>query len=264
MLEKLLTKEIISPIFIIIIAVLFYLLIKQIIIKTFKASSKFGVHKKSITIMNLVVNVLKYVTMIIAVLMILGVWGIDTKVLIASLGAVGVVAGLALQDTLKDFLAGFSIILDDEYDIGDNIQIGTFRGDVIELGMKNTKIKSYTGEIKMIANRMITEVINYSIHPSKCVVDLSVSYEDDLLTVEEILKQVCEDLSRRITYLTSDVQLLGVEKLSDSSVVYRMVADCEPLKDFELKREIHKSIKLAFDEHNLDIPYPQVVVHNEQ
>ena len=63
------------------------------------------------------------------------VWGVDTKALVASLGVIGVVAGLAMQDILKDFLAGFSIIIDNEFDVGDNIQIGTFRGDVIELGM---------------------------------------------------------------------------------------------------------------------------------
>ena len=159
MLEKILTKELIQPIVVIIISIIIYLLIKKIIIKMLKASKKHGIHKKSITIMNLVINIVKYIIIIISVLTILNIWGIDTKALLASLGVVGVVAGLAMQDILKDFLAGFSIIIDNEFDVGDNIQIGTFRGDVIELGMKNTKIRAYSGEVLTVANRNINEVI---------------------------------------------------------------------------------------------------------
>lgn len=263
MLEKLLTKEIISPIFIIIIAVLVYLLIKQIIVKMFKASTKYGVHKKSVTIMNLIINIVKYIVIIIAILTLLNVWGIDTKALVASLGVVGVVAGLAMQDILKDFLAGFSIIVDNEFDVGDNIQVGTFRGDVIELGMKNTKIRAYSGEVMTIANRNVNEVINYSTQTSKCIVDIAVDYNSDLDEVEDVLHKVCEDLSKKTPYLTSDVQILGVEKLDENAIIYRVIADCEPMMDFAFKREVHRTVKIAFDEHGIEIPFPQVVVHNE-
>lgn len=262
MLEKLLTTEIITPIFIVVIAVLVYLLIKQIVMKMFKASSKFGVHKKSRTIMNLVINVIKYIIIIVALLSILNVWGVDTKALIASLGVAGVVAGLALQDILKDFLAGFSIILDNEFDVGDNVKIGDFRGTVIEIGMKNTKIRAYSGEVKIIANRNVNEVINYSTQTSKCIVDICTEYDSSVDDIEKVLKEVCEILSKNTPYLTSDVELLGIEKLDDSAVVYRLVADCEPLKDIPFKREVHKAVKEAFDKASLSIPYPQVVVHS--
>ncbi len=260
--DKILTKEIISPILIIIIAVLVYFLIKQIIMKAFRASKKYGVHKKSRTIINLIINIIKYIVIIVATLAVLSAWGVDTKALVASLGVVGVVAGLAMQDILKDFLAGFSIIVDNEYDVGDNIQIGTFRGEVIELGMKNTKIRAYSGEVKTIANRNVNEVINYSTQTSKCIVDIAVAYDSDLLQVEEVLKQVCEKLSQNTPYLTSDVELLGIEKFDDNAMVYRLVADCEPLMDFPFNREVLRTIKLAFDEHKLEIPFPQVVIHN--
>lgn len=263
MLEQVLTKEIILPIFIVIIAILFYTLVKKIVIKMFRASSKFGAHKKSVTIMNLIINIIKYVILIVTLLSLLNVWGVDTKALLASLGIAGVVAGLALQDILKDLLAGFSIIIDDEYDVGDNIQIGTFRGDVIELGLKNTKIRAYSGEVMTISNRNVNEVINYSTHASKCIVDVSTSYEANVEEVENILKKVCEKLSKTTPYLLSDVELLGIQELDDSAVVFRIVADCEPLKDIPFKREVNKMIKITFDENNVNIPYPQVVVHNE-
>ncbi len=262
MLEQLLTKEIISPIFIIVIAVLFYILIKKIIIKTFRGTAKFRAHKKSLTIMNLFINVLKYIVMIVALLSILNTWGVDTKALLASLGIAGVVAGLALQDILKDLLAGFSIIVDNEYDVGDNIQVGTFRGDVIELGLKNTKVKAYTGEVMVIANRNVTDVINYSTHPSKCIIDISVSYEDKSDAVVKALDEICDELTKTTDYLVSKVELLGIQELADSAVVYRIVADCKPLKDFEFKRKAFKVVKDVFDKKNISIPYPQVVAHS--
>lgn len=261
--NKVLTKELILPIFTVIIAVLSYLLIKQIIVKMFKASRKYAAHKKSITIVNLIINIVKYLVVIVTALVLLNAWGVDTKAMVASLGVFGVVAGLAMQDILKDFLAGFSIIINNEFDVGDNIQIGDFRGDVLELGIKNTKIRAYSGEVKIIANRNVTEVINYSTQSSRCIVDMGVSYNDDLDKIENVLRNVCEDLSSKTPYLTSDVQLLGVESLSDNSVVYRIIADCEPLMDFAFKREVNKAIKKAFDANGLDIPFPQVVVHNE-
>ncbi len=263
MLEQIITKEVISPIFIVIIAILFYSFIKKVVIKMFRASSKFGVHKKSMTIMNLIINIIKYIIILVALLAMLNVWGVDTKALVASLGIAGVVAGLALQDLLKDLLAGFSIIIDDEYDVGDNIKIGTFRGDVIELGLKNTKIRAYSGEVMTISNRNVNEVINYSTHASKCIIDISVAYEADVEEVENVLTQVCEKLSKSTPYLLSDVELLGVQELDDSAVVFRLVADCEPLKDIEFKRAVNRMVKITFDENNVTIPYPQVVVHNE-
>ena len=161
MIEMVLTKEIISSFFAIVVAIIIYFIIKSVVVKMFRVSQKHRVHKKSVTIMNLITNIIKYIILIITILTLLSIWGIDTKALVASLGVVGVVAGLAFQDILKDFLAGFSIIVDNEFDIGDNIQVGTFRGDVIELGMKNTKIRAYSGEVLIIANRNINEVINY-------------------------------------------------------------------------------------------------------
>lgn len=262
MIEQLLTKEIIEPVFIIVIAVLSYILLKKIIIKTFMGTAKFREHKKSLTIMNLFINIMKYIVLIVAVLALLNSWGVDTKAMLASLGIAGVVAGLALQDILKDFLAGFSIIVDNEYDVGDNIQIGTFRGDVIELGMKNTKIRAYTGEVMVVANRNVTDVINYSNHPCRCIIDISVSYEDKSDAVVKALDEICAELKKSTDYLVSGPELLGIQELADSAVVYRIVAECKPLKDFEFKRKVFKVVKDTFEKKNISIPYPQVVAHS--
>ena len=109
--------------------------------------------------------------------MILNLYGINTTSIIASLGVASLVIGLAFQDIIKDFLAGIFIIFDNEYAVGDTVEINGFKGEVISLGLKTTKIKAYTGEVKALSNSSFTEVINYSLNHSNILMYIPISYE---------------------------------------------------------------------------------------
>ena len=149
MLDKILVKEIVAPILIIIISFLLNLICKKLLKRFFKI--KKNISNKQKTIYSLVYNVVKYFILIVALLMILDIFGVDTKSLIASLGVLGLVVGLALQDLLKDFISGMTIIFENQYCIGDIISVGDFKGEVIGLGLKTTRIRSYTGEVKILS-----------------------------------------------------------------------------------------------------------------
>ena len=111
-LDKILIKEVVGPILIVLISMLVYLILKSVVNKVFKIRNKFVDKRKSKTINSLIVNIIKYFIIVIDAVMILDIFGVDTATLITSLGVVGLVAGLAVQDTLKDFVAGISIILE--------------------------------------------------------------------------------------------------------------------------------------------------------
>ena len=162
-LDKFLVKEIVGPILIVLISMVVYLILKSIIDNVFRIKSKHIDKRKTKTINGLVDNLIKYFIVVVDIVMILDIFGIDTKTLIASLGVVGLVAGLAVQDTLKDFVAGMSIILENQYRVGDTITIKGFRGEVISLGIKSTRLRSITGEIMIVPNHLIEEVINHSL-----------------------------------------------------------------------------------------------------
>ena len=119
-------------------------------------------YKKTETIKSLLVNIVKYLVAIFVILAILPVYGVDITTLLAGLGIIGVVVGLAFQDIAKDLLSGLTIVFENQFAVGDIVEIGNFKGTVIFLGLKTTKIKSLDGKIKVLANRNITEVINYS------------------------------------------------------------------------------------------------------
>ena len=116
----------------------------------------------------------------------------------------------------------------------------------------------------IIANHTINEVINYSTKSIKSLIDISVDYNSDLEKVEKVLNEVCDSLNKKITYLTSNIEIFGIHELADSAIIYRLVAECKPVQEKFLKKEIYKTVKIAFDENKINIPFPQVVIHNEK
>lgn len=262
-LDKILVKEVVAPVLIIFFSVILYKIIERIIKKAFAIRVRKTNQKRQETLVSIINNVIKYFMIIVALLMILDVFGIDTKTLVTSLGVVGLVAGLAVQDLLKDFISGMSIIFENQFYVGDTIEVNGFKGEVIHLGLKTTKLKSYTGEVKIIANRNITEVVNYNLANSLAIVDFQIAYEDNNEKAEEILKQLCKKLTNELKNIKGTVNLLGITKLDSSGVEYRITVETVPLKHYEIEREILKAVKLELEKNNITIPYPQLVIHHE-
>ncbi len=258
--KYILKKEIIIPIIVLVVCLLLSIISKKIIYKIFnfkKIKIKDG-KKKSI--LNLISNIIVFLITLIGILIVLEVYGVDTKSLIASLGVVGIVIGLALQDLLKDFIVGVSIIFEGQFSIGDFVSINGFKGEVIPSNLRTTKLKSLTGEIKIIYNRNITEIINYSLSLNTLLVDVGVAYESDIEKVNEILDELCVTLKDK--YNLKNISCLGVQELSDSSIVFRLGVSVNYQDSFDIDRKIKKDIVLSFKKNNITIPYNQVVVHS--
>lgn len=255
-----LKKEIIAPIIVLFCCLLLCVISKSLIHKIFNFKKIKIRDGKKKTIVNLISNIVIIVIILIGILIILELYGIDTKSLIASLGVVGLVVGLALQDLLKDFIVGISIIFEGQYSIGDWVCINGFTGEVIPSNLRTTKLKSLTGEIKIIYNRNITEIINYSKVLSTLVVDVGVAYESDVEKVNKVLDDLCVELKEK--YKLKSISCLGVQELSDSSIKFRLAASIHYPEQFNLSRQIKKEIVLAFNKNDIIIPYNQVVVHD--
>ena len=243
-LDKILVKEVIGPILIVLISFVVYLILKGIIDNIFKIRSRYIDKRKTKTINGLIDNLIKYFIVVVDIVMILDIFGIDTKTLIASLGVVGLVAGLAVQDTLKDFVAGMSIILENQYRVGDTITIKGFRGEVISLGIKSTRLRSLTGEIMIVPNHLIEEVINHSLEKSVAVVDIPVSYDTNIDKLEKVLNELFADLDKSLTGLKGEIKLLGLQSYDDSSITYRVCVDTVPMEHLRIERELKKLSKL--------------------
>lgn len=228
---------------------------KLLFIKTSKVPIK---RQKSIV--NLISNIVRFFILFIALTIILEEFGIDTKSFIASLGVFSLVVGLALQDLLKDIISGFSIVFEGLYNIGDWIEISSFKGEVIATSLRTTRIRAYTGEVKIISNRNITELVNYSMDDSNAIVDVEVSYDSKLDKVDKVINEICTDFEKEVG--VKQVDILGLNEIGDSGLKFRLVIKSDYSNSIALSRKLKRKVVDTFNKNNISIPYKQVVIHN--
>ena len=144
---------------------------------------------------------------------------------------------------------------------GDYVELNGFKGEVINFNFKSTRLKSLTNEVRIISNRNITEVTNFSFNKSTLLVNVNAPYEEDYNKIESILEIIVKNLSKEEIF--NSIELVpGIEELASSSVVYRINAIVSYKDRLTAKRRILQEIKVIFDEKNISIPYTQIEVHN--
>lgn len=258
-LDIIFSKKVVMPIIVVIISYIIYQLLKSVVKRIFKVKNNENDNRREM-IRGLITSIAKYFLIIMAALIIMDVYGVDTKALVTSLGVVSLVAGLAVQDVLKDIVAGISIIVEEQYMVGDFVKINGYEGWVKFLSLKTTRLEAATGEVHIIPNHLIGEVTNYSKDKSVAIVDVAISYESDIDKAIEVLTDMCKKYKNE--NIISAPQVLGVDKLADSSVNIKITCETKPMTHYGIQRELNKQIKQVLDKHKISIPYPQVVIHD--
>ncbi|MFC0210939.1 mechanosensitive ion channel family protein [Paenibacillus chartarius] len=234
--------------------------LQHIIAARDKSPLKFDVRRTN-TMTKLVHNLVSYTVNFITILLILAQFGVNLGPLLAGAGVLGLAIGFGAQSLVKDIITGFFIIFEDQFAVGDTVQIDQFKGTVEEIGIRVTRIKSWTGEVHIIPNGNIKQVTNFSVHNSIAVIDISIAYEADLNKANEVLKETLAKYFEKSTKLVKMPDLLGVQTLGPSEVKLRITAECLPTLQGEVQRELHAEIKRTFDEHGIEIPYPKTVTY---
>lgn len=260
----LLKKEVIGTIITIVSIYLAFLLIRIISEKILNKSKSEFEKKRKKTVVNLLKTVLKWAVIVIAVIIILDLFGVNVSSLIASLGVASAVAALALQDSLKDIINGASMIMDNYFVVGDIIRYEDFLGTVIELGLRTTKIMNADGEVKIIFNRNISEVTNLSQKKQSALIIAPTAYEEKIEKVEKVLNEIVDEIRRWDTMDKEETAYIGVVELKDSCIDYGIRIYCSGGKIWEYKRATLRLIKIKYDKYKIKIPYNQIEVHNEK
>ena len=261
MIEFIMSSKFYLPMIYIAVGIIIFKVISEVITRMSKVSihGSSGSDKKKMTLVSLIKNIIKYLIAIIVVLMILNVYGVDTTSIIASLGIVGVIVGLAFQDIVKDFLAGIFIIFDNQYAVGDYVKINDFTGEVISLGLKTTKIKSYTGEVLVLSNSSFTEVTNYNFSDYRLVLKVPIGYEIPMDKIEKIFEDIKEEISKVDN--VKEVTLLGLDSFDSSDIKYAIEVFCNTMTQTGVKRKSLGIIKKYFDDKGIEIPYNKLDVN---
>lgn len=216
-------------------------------------------HRRAQTVGLLVNNVISYAVHFIVIMLILSELGVELAPLLAGAGVVGLAIGFGAQSLVKDVITGFFILLEDQFAVEDVVRVGQFQGTVVEIGLRVTRIKSFTGEVYIIPNGSITEVTNFSTSNSVSVVDISIAYEANIDRAMEVIRETALKVYERSANMVAEPQVLGVQTLGASEVVIRVTAECKPMTHTAAGRELNAAIKKALDTEGIEIPYPRLV-----
>ena len=189
--------------------------------------------------------------------------GVDITPILAGAGVAGVALGFGAQGLIKDLISGLFILAEDQFRVGDVIKTAGVAGQVERVTLRVTQVRDLEGEVHTIPNGEIKVVSNLTKGFSRVSLDVGVGYREDLDRVIKLLDAVGRELAEDLQYgplILEPPVVLGVEALAESQVTLRLLAKTQPLRQWEVARELRKRIKTAFDGEGIEIPYPHHVL----
>ena len=199
----------------------------------------------------------------IAAIMVLSEIGVDVAPLIASAGIIGVALGFGAQSLVKDFLSGVFLVFEDQFGVGDVVDLGEASGTVEAFGLRVTRLRDVNGTVWYVRNGEILRVGNMSQNWARTVLDVPVAYDEDLHRVGELLREIAHGLWEDEDFkdvVIEEPEVWGVERLDPDAVIVRVVLKTAPLEQWTVARELRQRIKTRFDHEGIEIPLPQRVV----
>ncbi|QEK13710.1 mechanosensitive ion channel family protein [Crassaminicella thermophila] len=239
----------------------------MIVNKFFDNREKFkliGEEKRFNTIKGITNSIIRYTIYFIAFTPILETIGIDVSSLIAAAGIGGLAIGFGAQNLVRDIITGFFILLEDQFQVGDHVEIGDKSGIVEDMTLRVTMLRDFNGDLHIIPNGYIEKVTNKCRGNMRAWIDVSIAYEENIDNAIRVLNQLCEEISKENEKIIEGPTVLGVTNLGESDIVISIVAKTVPMEQWAVERELRKRIKERFDEKGIEIPYPRRVVIKDQ
>lgn len=217
--------------------------------------------QRAATLTQAVSYVVRVAVWTVAFLLVLGEVGISLGPLIAGAGIVGVALGFGAQSLVRDYLSGFFILLENQFGVGDGVEVMVsgqmVAGKVESLSLRTTELRAFDGTLHIVPNGNVLLVSNRSKGWARAIVDVVVAYDADLDRVEEVLRELFEELKRdeqlREAFHTGP-EVLGIERFGDTDVVVRVVAETRPSRRGDLERELRARIRKRFGERGIALP----------
>jgi small conductance mechanosensitive channel len=200
---------------------------------------------------------------VVAVLMALREIGLDITPLLAGAGVAGLAIGFGAQSLIKDVIAGFFILMEDQFRVGDVIQAAGVSGQVERMSLRTTIVRDLQGTVHFIPNGEIKVASNLTKEWSRAVLEVGIDYQEDLDRTLQVLAEVGRELAADASFgpmILEPPQVLGVESLGESQVTLRLLLKTLPSKQWDVARELRRRIKNRFDREKIAIPYPHRVV----
>lgn len=216
--------------------------------------------QRELTLIPIIKNIVKYLLFFAAFVLVLRALNLNPLPLLAGAGILGVVIGLGAQPLINDILAGFFILFENLFLVGDFVEIGTARGVVESIHMRTTSIRDPDGQLHILRNGQIADVVNYSKGYANAVVEVGVAYESNLDHVYKVLGEAGNKLKETNINVLGVTSVEGLINFGESDLLIRTVTQVKPGTHGLVARHLRKLIKEAFDEEGIEIPFARRVV----
>ncbi len=220
--------------------------------------------KRAATLGKVIRNATRIIVWTGALLMIMNELGVDIGPLLAGVGIAGIAIGFGAQSLVKDLVAGFFILSENQFGVGDVIEAAGHAGLVEKITLRATTLRDLEGKVHIIPNGTIDVVTNMTKEWSRAMLDVGVAYKEDVDHVMEVLKEVGEGLEKDDEFgklILEPLAILGVNSFGDSAVNIRVMFTTQPLQQWTVGREFRRRIKKTFDEKGIEIPFPHRTVY---
>ncbi len=216
------------------------------------------------TVISITTSLIKYVSAIVIICWGLSLLGADVGTVVAGVGIIALIVGFSAESLISDMITGIFMIFENQYNVGDFIEVGGFRGKVTSIGVRTTCLEDAGGNVKIVNNSDMKNILNRSDHSSRAVSTIGIPYETDLEALEEkIPAMMSEIFEKHGDMLLSEPVYLGVDALADSSVNLKFVAEVEDKNIFSGARMLNREIWLGMRRAGVEVPFPQVDVHQK-
>ena len=216
------------------------------------------------SVLSLLSSMAKYVAFLVILCAGLTILGVNVTTIIASVGVLALIVGFSAESLIADVVTGTFMLLENQYNVGDIVEVNGFRGTVTSIGIRTTCITDSGDNVKIINNSEMKNILNRSDNFSKAVCDISIPYETNLEKLEEALPKLLEEIynAHQDTMKKAPVYV-GVQALQDSGILLRFVVEVSEKNIYSGMRILNHDLLLGFRGLGVECPYPQLYVHNK-
>ena len=220
--------------------------------------------RKAMTMISILSSLLRYVAALVILCWGLSILGVNVNAIVASVGIVALIVGFGAESLVADVVTGIFLIFENQYNVGDIVEVNGFRGTVKDIGIRTTSIMDPGENIKIINNSDMKNILNRSDNISRAVSDIAIPYETDLEALEAKLPKLMEDIfAKRQDVMLSAPRYLGVQQLAESAVILRFVVEVAEQDIYSGARILNRDLWLGFRSLGVECPFPQVDVHSK-
>ena len=216
------------------------------------------------TLKALTKNLIRYAVILLSICVVLTIFGVDIVTILSGLGIIALIIGFGAESLIADVVTGMFILMDNQYNIGDIIEVNGFRGTVTDISVRTTMLTDVGGNVKIINNSDMKNILNRSDNTSRSVADFPIPYETDLEALEKEIPAMLQRIYEAHRDVMKDAPVyVGVDSLGDSAVVLKFVVEVAESDIYAGARVLNRELFVQMRKLGIEVPFPQIDVHQK-